>query len=102
MICNKCGGKFDNEDNVCPFCVRSRWFKLGEIDPNTVDPHCKPERNSRGQRSMIFGGLVCVVGILITAGTYASAEGGGTYFIAWGAIVFGAIQFFRGFYHYYH
>jgi hypothetical protein len=23
-------------------------------------------------------------------------EGGGTYIVAWGAIIFGAIQFFRG------
>jgi hypothetical protein len=51
-----------------------------------------------GQRNMLIGGLVCVVGIVITLGTLASASGpaGGSYVIAWGAIVWGAIQFFRG------
>jgi hypothetical protein len=47
---------------------------------------------------MIFGGLWCVGGILVTAVTFAGAAGagGGTYVVAWGAILFGAIQFFRG------
>ncbi len=48
---------------------------------------------------MIIGGVVCLIGIAITAITYANAsskEGGGTYIVWWGAIVFGAIDFFRG------
>ena len=51
-----------------------------------------------GQRNMLIGGLVCVVGIVITLGTLAAASspGGGRYVIAWGAIAWGAIQFFRG------
>ena len=51
-----------------------------------------------GQRNMLIGGLVCVIGVVITLGTLAAASGaaGGSYIIAWGAIVFGAIQFFRG------
>ncbi len=101
MICSECGIEFHGKDEVCPNCVKSKWTNLGEIDPNRVDPLHKPVRNSSGQRDMIIGGLVCVVGILITAITYSSAEGGGTYVVAWGAIVFGAIQFFRGLYKYY-
>jgi hypothetical protein len=49
-----------------------------------------------GRRNMIVGGLWCVGGILVTAITYSAASGGGTYIITWGAIIFGAIQFFRG------
>jgi len=45
---------------------------------------------------MIYGALWCGGGILITALTYTMAIGGGTYIIAWGAILFGAIQFFKG------
>ena len=48
---------------------------------------------------MIFGALWCVGGIVVTAVTYSSAvssPGGGHYIIAWGAIVFGAVQFFKG------
>ena len=45
-----------------------------------------------------MGGVVCAIGITITAWSYIAAEegGGGSYVVAWGAIVFGAIQFFRG------
>lgn len=50
-----------------------------------------------GRRNMAIGGIVCGIGLLVTLGTMAAAgEGGGRVVIAWGAIVFGAIQFFRG------
>jgi hypothetical protein len=45
---------------------------------------------------MLHGALWCGGGILVTVFTYAAASGGGTYVVAWGAIVFGAIQFFKG------
>jgi hypothetical protein len=51
-----------------------------------------------GRRNMAIGGVVCVIGVIVTVATYAAASGpgGGRYIIAWGAIVFGAIQFLRG------
>jgi hypothetical protein len=49
-----------------------------------------------GQRNMLLGGLWCGGGLLVTIATFAAAAGGGVYLIAWGAILFGAIQFFRG------
>src|SRR5262245_204114 len=50
-----------------------------------------------GRRSMAIGGIVCVIGLVVTLGTMAAAgDAGGRVVIAWGAIVFGAIQFFRG------
>jgi hypothetical protein len=52
---------------------------------------------SAGRKHMIAGALWCIGGIIVTAVTYgAASEGGGTYFVAWGAIIFGGIQFFRG------
>jgi len=49
-----------------------------------------------GQKNMLYGALWCIGGIIVTAVTFTAASGGGTYIIAWGAIIFGAIQFFRG------
>lgn len=49
-----------------------------------------------GRSNMIIGGLICVVGLIVTFGTYNIAAPGGHFIVAWGAIVFGAIQFFRG------
>ena len=51
-----------------------------------------------GRKNMLFGTLWFIGGTVVTIGTFAMAvrAGGGTYLIAWGAVVFGAIQFFRG------
>jgi hypothetical protein len=49
-----------------------------------------------GKKNMLYGGLWCVGGIVVTAATYSAASNGGSYVVAWGAVIFGAIQFFRG------
>ncbi len=49
-----------------------------------------------GLRNMAIGAVVCIIGIAVTAATYSAASSGGHYIVAWGAIVFGAIQFFKG------
>jgi hypothetical protein len=54
------------------------------------------ERRAAGRKNMIYGALICIIGTAVTVGSYALASGGGTYIIAWGAIIFGAVQFFRG------
>jgi hypothetical protein len=48
---------------------------------------------------MLSGALWCIGGIFVTVITYLSAASsptGGTYFVAWGAIIFGAVRFFQG------
>jgi hypothetical protein len=51
-----------------------------------------------GQKNMLLGALWCIGGTVVTVVSYSAASdsGGGRYIIAWGAIIFGAIQFFRG------
>jgi hypothetical protein len=44
--------------------------------------------NGNGAKDMLFGAMWCIGGIIMTA-----SDSG---YIFWGAIVFGAIQFFRG------
>lgn len=53
-------------------------------------------RKRRARKDMLYGGLWCGGGLLVTFITMSAASGGGSYVVAWGAIVFGAIQFFRG------
>jgi len=53
-------------------------------------------KKERAKKDMLFGALWCGGGIVVTAATYSAASGGGSYVVAWGAILFGAIQFFRG------
>lgn len=51
----------------------------------------------RSDTKMIGGGLSFIIGIFVTLGTYSQAmTSGGTYIVAWGAVVFGAIGFFSG------
>lgn len=51
------------------------------------------------QRQMALGGLICIIGIAITLCTYSAASSsstGGSVIVAWGAIIFGAYRFYRG------
>jgi len=51
------------------------------------------------QRQMALGALICIVGIAVTLCTFSAASSsstGGTYVVAWGAIIFGAYRFYRG------
>ena len=54
------------------------------------------EIREAAQKDMLHGGLWCGGGLLVTGVTYALADGGGGFVMAWGAVIFGAIQFFRG------
>ena len=49
---------------------------------------------------MLYGALWCIGGILVTGITFSAARSGGTYFIAWGAVLFGGFQFLQGLYQY--
>jgi len=46
-----------------------------------------------GKRNIIIGGIVALVGLIVTL---ATSYNGGVVIIAWGAILYGIIQFFRG------
>lgn len=57
------------------------------------------QRKIKAKKDMMYGGGVLILGTVITLVTYSiasSGDGGGTYFVSWGAILVGAIQFFRG------
>lgn len=53
-------------------------------------------KKEAANKDMLWGAVWCIGGIIVTAVTYSNASGGGTYVVAWGAILFGAIQFLKG------
>lgn len=59
-----------------------------------VNQVCESLQKEYGKH-MFFGLLWLVGGIVVTVATYANAQGGGTYVVAWGAILYGGIQFLR-------
>ncbi|MBR5822608.1 MAG: hypothetical protein IKY67_00515 [Paludibacteraceae bacterium] len=68
-----------------------------DIVITNLQEQMKQAKNSAANKNMIYGALWCVGGLLVTAITYSVAsENGGTYIVTWGAVIFGAIQFFKG------
>jgi hypothetical protein len=56
-------------------------------------------RKRAGRRNLISGGLLCLLGLLVTAGSCvaaASSPGGGRYVVAWGVVLVGLLQGLRG------
>ncbi len=57
----------------------------------------RAQRRSRAHGDIIFGIILLVIGIAITAFTYDSASRqGGTYIVAYGPIIVGVIKLIRG------
>ena len=56
----------------------------------------RQEKQEAGNKNMLYGALWCIGGLLVTFLTYCAASSGGTYVVAWGAVIFGAIQFVKG------
>ena len=54
---------------------------------------------SVAQKQMRQGAFWCIGGLLVTFITFSMASGpsGGPYVVTWGAIIYGAAQFIRGF-----
>ena len=48
------------------------------------------------QRLMVGGLVLAAIGGIITLATYQMAEGGGTYYVAWGLMAVGGWYFLRG------
>jgi hypothetical protein len=60
-------------------------------------PTTAPTPRNAARQNIVVGALWCVGGIIVTAATYnAVKDTGGTFLIAWGAILFGGIQFLKG------
>jgi hypothetical protein len=89
-------------DGVAPAEIEKRLVEKG-LDAESaqiVVTNLKAARSKAmkeaGQKNMLYGALWCIGGLIVTAVTFQAAAGGGSYVIAWGAILFGGIQFFRG------
>ena len=52
---------------------------------------------NKSNRSMIINAAIFNIGFAVTMITFINASKGGSYFVAWGAIVFGGIGFFRAY-----
>lgn len=68
----------------------------GYIEGTTSITRRDPVTKKTGINNMLVGGGFFIVGLIVTLASYSSASAGGTYYLCWGAIIFGAIQFIQG------
>jgi len=66
------------------------------VEEYKMTPEGRQAMAAQYRRRMLFGFLWAAGGTAVTVGTYEAAGEGGVFFIAWGAIIFGIIDFLRG------
>lgn len=62
-----------------------------------VNVAIRSARRNAGRKQMWIGAAWVAGGVLVTVISYAVASRGGTYLLAWGAVIFGAYDLIRGF-----
>lgn len=77
--------------------VRDKDGRVGYLEGNTRILQKARVTKKTGLNNMLVGGGFFVLGLIFTLAAYASASrSGGTYYLCWGALLFGAIQFIQG------
>ncbi|MBP6870982.1 MAG: hypothetical protein KBC43_03155 [Bacteroidales bacterium] len=71
-------------------------LESADIVVNNLLGEIRKAKKERADKDILYGGLWFFGGLVVTAITYANAAPGGTYFLAWGAILFGGIQLVKG------
>ena len=71
-------------------------YVVAHIVGDDVDPEYKRLKREAAEKNLLYGALWCVGGLIVTGITYAAASDGGTYVVAYGAIILGGIQFIKG------
>lgn len=96
--CAYCGRENTDEAARCQECG-TEFVTASGTSPSPAVPEPENPAQTEARKRMFIGAVWCAGGIVVTFVTYlAAASGpfGGTYVVAWGAIVWGAIRFFQG------
>ena len=96
--CSYCGRESDDGATNCRECGTPLIVPGAEVEAHQ-DPGVENPRRTRGDKLMLQGAIWFFGGSVVTLVTYLSASSspyGGHYVIAYGAIIFGITQFFRG------
>jgi hypothetical protein len=85
--CGYCGKENDESMPACASCGTPLGLQMAS--QNAVPA-------SLAQKRMARGALALALGAAVTVGTYLMAGPGGTYWVAWGAMAWGAFQLILG------
>ncbi len=89
------------QNNETWIYVQDASGQMGYLEGSTKIMRKDKVTKKTGINNMLVGGAFFVVGLIVTIGSYSAAtSGGGTYYLCWGAIIFGLIQFIQGFIQY--
>lgn len=87
----------------CSYCGKENAPERQSCDGCGTPLASKPVDGAQGStgwspadKRMMRGALWCGGGLIVTLVTYVAAASGGTYVVAWGAIAWGAVEFFQG------
>jgi len=97
--CPNCKEYISSDAAECRFCHRPVDPQMRQAAAASQEAEHRSQRKSQSLKTMIIGLVLMVLGIVITAGTYAwaaSSSGGGRYVVTWGLIVVGGLRFFQG------
>jgi hypothetical protein len=95
--CTYCGRENDDGSTACKECGTSLVSDRADVD--AVQDDLENPRRALGEKLMLRGILWLIGGLMVTVFSYFTAVNspyGGHYVVAYGAIIFGIAQFFRG------
>jgi len=106
MKCSNCNHNNSSDAKFCTKC----GFKLEEVKhtetEGSVDRYFKDKRHSLIEEAealaddeMKQGVIWFVIALAITGGTWLFASEGGTYYVFWGAMIYGIYRLIRGFWY---
>jgi hypothetical protein len=84
------------KDGQTWFYVQDAAGNQGYVEANTSFTRRDPVTKRTGMTNMMVGGGFFVVGLIVTIASFSTASSGGSYYLCWGAIIFGLIQFIQG------
>ena len=97
--CPNCKEYISSDAAECRFCHRPVDPQMRQAAATAQEAEYRSQRKTQSRNKMLYGLVVMIIGIAITAGTYAwaaSSSAGGRYVVTWGLIVVGGFRFFQG------
>jgi uncharacterized membrane protein YiaA len=97
--CPGCREYISSDAPACRFCQRPVDQQTRQTAAAAREVENRSEHKKQSFKNMLLGLGLMIVGIAVTAGTYAAAassRGGGRYVVTWGLIIFGGLRFFKG------
>lgn len=102
MICKNCQTEIPDTAKFCNKCGQ----KTDEVKEGSVDRYFAEQKSNfieeakrLADNEMKQGIIWFVIALVITFGSYLFASEGGTYYVFWGAMIYGIYRLIRGFWY---